>query len=198
MAWFPFLHRHEVHRSRQLRWVVPAALLVLLAILVGSAIVYQVGDRAVDQEFFRAHKTVSHTGELLSQAVWVGAGCAVAVLGAAALYALWLTHRIVRPVHTLHRAMDALADGDLGVRVELHHRDEFQEIGESMNRLAERIHDTVGTAVELARQLDEIAAAPGANDVADADALKRLAEELRGALQAFRLTPRRALRAEDL
>jgi methyl-accepting chemotaxis protein len=198
MAWFPFLHRHEAHRSRQIRWVVPAALLVLFAIVVGSAIVYEVGDRAVDQEFFRAHKTVSHTGELLSQAVWIGAGFAFAAVGVAALYAFWLTHRIVRPVHTLHRAMDALADGDLGVRVELHHHDEFQEIGESMNRLAERVHDTVATAVDLARRLDAIAAPPGANDVADAAALQRLAEELREALRAFRLTPRRALRAEDL
>jgi len=43
-------------------------------------------------------------------------------------WAFRLTHRIVRPVHTLHRALDALVAGELGVRVALQRGMSFREV----------------------------------------------------------------------
>src|SRR5215475_515700 len=119
------MHHHPRHRARQLRWVVPIAVLLLLATLAVLAVQYGVSDRAVANEFFRAHKTISHTGELLRRGMLVGAGLLVLLVTVIAIWALRFTHRIIRPVHTVHQALDALAAGDLGVRVELHEGDEF-------------------------------------------------------------------------
>src|SRR5256885_1370309 len=59
-----FLHHHAPDRARQLRWVVPLLALLLGAALATLAVQYRLSDRAVGTEFFRAHKTISHTGEL--------------------------------------------------------------------------------------------------------------------------------------
>src|SRR5438445_12512282 len=118
-----FLHSHPGHRARQVRWVVPLAAMLVLAVLVTLAIQYRVSNQAVGTEFFRAHKTISHTGELLQRGLVVGSVVLVLLVLAITVWALRLTHRIVRPVHTIHRALDALVTGDLGVRVALHRQD---------------------------------------------------------------------------
>src|SRR2546425_13361179 len=127
MAFFGLLHHHPRHRARQLRWVLPLVALLLVAVLATLAVQYQVSNQSVGTEFFRAHKTISHTGELLQRGMVIGAVVLTILVLAVALWAFRLTHRIVRPVHKLHRALEALAAGELGVRGELHREDEFRE-----------------------------------------------------------------------
>src|SRR6516162_2916133 len=152
------LHFHPRHRQRQLRWVVPLVALLALATLATLAVQYQVSDQAVGTEFFKAHKTIAHTGELLRRGTIVGSVLLLLLLVGVALWALRLTHRIVRPVHTLHRALDELVAGDLGVRVELHRTDEFEEVATALNRLVDEfsavladVHGMVDRIVDLAR-----------------------------------------------
>ncbi len=193
-----FLHAHPVHRARQLRWVLPfvAALLVIAALVL--AVQYRVSDQRVGDEFFRAHKTIAHTGELLRTGTHVGGAVllvAVIVLG---LLALRVTHRVVRPVHTLHRALDALAEGDLGVRLVLHRADEFQELARSLDRLVGEFASTLRRAHALADELvalsDRTAAEPG--DEPARARLRACARELDACLEFFRLEPLREIRDE--
>src|SRR5262245_31754602 len=128
------MHHHPRHRARQLRWVLPVVVLLLVGTLATLAIEYYVSDQAVGTEFFRAHKTISHTGELLRRGTLIGGLSLLCVVLVLAAWAFRFTHRIVRPVHTLHRALDALVAGELGVRVDLHRGDEFHEVGEALNR----------------------------------------------------------------
>ena len=185
------LHHHPGHRASQLRWVLPLVGLLFLAAAVTLVAQYQVDSQQVSTEFFRAHKTISNTGQLLQRGLAIG----ILVLGAAvlatALWALRLTHRIVRPVHTLHRALDALDDGDLGVRLELHRDDEFQEVGAALNQLVETFATTLGRIHDLADRLEALAAqAPGAP-------LHELASELNLTMDFFRLSPTRVIREGD-
>ena len=195
-----FLHQHAVDRRRQLRWVLP-----LLAVLIGTVLAvlvtqYRMDDQAVSAEFFRAHKTISHTGELLRHGLIVAA----AVLGLAVLaigvWALRLTHRIVSPVHTLHCALDAMVAGELGVRVELHSGDEFQEVGKTLNRLVDEFARTLARVHGLADRI-EAAASEAAREAHDDSAERRLhalAIELDQTLEFFRLEPRRTICEDDV
>jgi len=91
----------------------------------------------------------------------------------------------VRPVHTMHRALDALVAGDLGVRVELHRQDEFHEVGEALNRLVDEFAATLG---KVHAQVDRIVA--GEQD-------RALVEDLDRTMEFFRLEPRRTIREDD-
>lgn len=192
------LHPHRPDRARQLRWVVPMLALLLGAALATLVVQYRVSDQAVGSEFFRAHKTISHTGELLARGMLLGAAVLLLSVIAIGVWAFRVTHRIVAPVHTLHRALDALMCGDLGVRVELHPGDEFQEVAQSLNRLVEEFAATLARVHTLADGIER-AAAEAAREAGDASTERRLhdlAKELDRTLDFFRLSPRRVIRED--
>ena len=184
MGRFGLLHSHPGHSARQLRWVVPLVALLLLAVAATLAVQYRVSSQEIGTEFFRAHKTISHTGELLARGTLIGGAVLVVLVLAIALWALRTTHRIVRPVHTLHRALDALVEGDLGVRVAVERTDEFAEVGEALNRLVDEFATTLGTVHAL---VDRLVAAPGEGSE------RAIVEELDRTLDFFRLEPRRTI-----
>src|SRR5256886_17271979 len=98
MAFFGLLHHHPGHRARQLRWVLPLVALVLVAVLATLAVQYQVSNQSAGREFFRAHKTITPTGELLQRGMVIGtAGLTILVL-AGALWGVRATNRTARPV----------------------------------------------------------------------------------------------------
>ena len=187
-----FLHSHPGHRARQVRWVVPLAAMLVLAVLVTLAVQYRVSDQAVGTEFFRAHKTISHTGELLRRGTAIGAAVLLVLVLAVAGWAFRVTHRIVRPVHTMHRALDALVGGDLGVRVELDRTDEFRELAAALNRLVDEFATTLARVHEL---VDRIAAQT--RSTYDETPLAAVVEELDRTMEFFRLEPRRTIREGD-
>jgi methyl-accepting chemotaxis protein len=196
MALSGLLHRHSRHRARQLRWVVPLVSLMLVAVLTTLVVQYRVSDQAVGTEFFRAHKTISHTGELLRRGLVIGGVVLTVLMVVIAAWVLHVTHRIVRPVHTMHRALDALAGGDLGVRVELHRSDEFGEVAEALNRLVDEFAGTLSTVHALVDRIAALSAARGAQPQSADAQIHALIVELDQTVEFFRLGPRRIIRED--
>ena len=192
------LHHHREHRTRQLRWVVPMVVLLLGAAIATLWLAYHLDDQAVGTEFFKAHKTIHHTSELLTRGLWAGIAVFSVLVAAVGVWALRLTHRIVQPVHTLHRALDALVDGDLGVRLELHRHDEFQEVGDALNRLVDEFGTTLGAVHSLVDRIEAIAeqSAREAHDESAEQELHRLAQDLNRTMDFFRLGPRRLIQED--
>jgi methyl-accepting chemotaxis protein len=195
MSWSGLVHHHPHHRARQMRWVIPIVVLVLAATLGTLVVQYLVSNQAVSAEFFRAHKTISSTGELLRRGTLIGAAALVVVVLALAVWSFRLTHRIVRPVHTLHRALDALVDGDLGVRVELHRDDEFREVGDALNRLVDEFADTLAKVHALVDRAAALTAAGALPHTPEAP-FDELVRELDRTMEFFRLAPRRTIRED--
>src|SRR5207247_5059616 len=81
------LHHHPGHRARQLRWVVPLGAFLLVAVLATLAIQYRVSNQEVGTELFRAHKTISHTGELLQRGLVIGSAVLVLLVLGVTLWA---------------------------------------------------------------------------------------------------------------
>jgi methyl-accepting chemotaxis protein len=190
------VHHHPRHRARQLRWVLPIVLLVLAATVGTLVVQYQVSNQVVGTEFFRAHKTISQTGELLRRGTLIGSLLLTVLVLALATWAFRLTHRIVRPVHTLHRALDALVDGDLGVRIELHREDEFQEVGDALNRLVDEFASTLTKVHALVDGVAGLTAATRAPEDQSAEQVQALVKELDQTMDFFRLEPRHTIRED--
>jgi methyl-accepting chemotaxis protein len=194
-ALLSLLHYHPAHRARQIRWVLPTVGLLLLAVLVTMGVLYQVGNQDVGTEFFRAHKTISHTGQLLQRGLVVSVVVLTALLLGIGIWALSVMHKIVRPVHTLHQVLDDLAAGDLGVRLALHRRDEFQEVGISLNHLINQFSGTLAEVHRLVDQVEALAAevAEEAHDRSKEAELHRLARQLNATMEYFQLEPVREI-----
>jgi len=198
MSMFGTLHSHPVHRSRQKRWILPAGILLFLAVAATLAVLYSVSNQDVQSEFFKAHKSITHTGQLLDRGIGYALGVLVVVLGGIGIWALRATRRIVRPVHTIHRALDELVTGNLGVRLERHRQDEFQEVGTALNRLIDEFTETLTRVHALVDEMDTLAeqVAREANDQSAERRLHELARELNGTMDYFRLAPEQVIREE--
>ena len=184
-------HHDRRHRQRQLKWVLPLVGILGVGTILTLAVQYWLSDQAVGDEFFRAHKTITHTGEMLARSYLIGGVVLLGLLGGVGVWVLRWTHRIVRPVHTLHRALDALVAGNLGVRVELHPGDEFHEVGDALNRLAEEFSGTLARARALVERIERTA-----GGLADQQ-LVADARELDATIQFFRLEPRQVVREDE-
>ena len=193
-----FLHDQPHHRSRQLRWVIPLAVLLGATVLT-LALQYVLSGHEVQAEFFRAHKTISNTSQLLRRGMLVGSAVLLVAFVALGLWTFRMTHGIVRPVHTLHRALEQLAGGDLGVRVELHRHDEFQEVGVALNRLVDEFGETLEKTHALVDRIVALseAAARDPHDAASRAELHEQARELDRIVEFFRLEPERVIRDEQ-
>ncbi|QLF91996.1 methyl-accepting chemotaxis protein [Pseudomonas sp. ABC1] len=70
-----------------------------------------------------------------------------------------LMRALMRPLHTMGRAMRDIAqgEGDLTRRLSVHSRDEFGEMALSFNQFVERIHGSIREVSSATRQLHEVA-----------------------------------------
>ncbi|MBH3428537.1 methyl-accepting chemotaxis protein [Pseudomonas alkylphenolica] len=66
---------------------------------------------------------------------------------------------LMRPLHTMRRAMHDIAqgEGDLTKRLAMQARDEFGELAEAFNRFVERIHGSIREVSSATRQLNDVA-----------------------------------------
>lgn len=199
MAILPSLHYHPAHRARQIRWVLPAGVLLVAAVLAAMGVLYYFANQDVGNEFFKAHKTITHTGQLLNRGVLFGGAVLILLALGICAWAFTLTHRIVRPVHTMHRAIDGLAGGNLSIRVQLHRHDEFFEVGTSLNRLVTEFSDTLARVHDLVDRIEVLAqkVATEEQDQATEDQLHALTQELNETMEFFRQGPETIVREDD-
>jgi methyl-accepting chemotaxis protein len=174
------LHPRPIPRARQWRWVLSIVTLVLATVVIVLGVVYQIADTQVSNEFFRAHKTIHPTGELLRSGILVGGAVLLLAVGFLGWRSLHVSSHIVRPIHLLHEALDGMAQGDLGVRVVLHRHDEFQDVADSLNKLVDEFSTTLQTVHSLVDQIDALAGQSGNAE------LQQLASELDRTMDFFK------------
>ena len=70
----------------------------------------------------------------------IGMGVMLA-LGAIGIFAMsvYYSHKIAGPIYVIRNNLDKLAGGDFNIRTKFRDGDEFNEIAEAVNRLAEKI-----------------------------------------------------------
>ncbi|MEM6453941.1 MAG: hybrid sensor histidine kinase/response regulator [Acidobacteriota bacterium] len=108
-------------------------------------------------------------------ALLFGIGCAVLLL-----------NQILDPLGRLTAGARRLAEGDLDRRIDLHTGDEFQVLGDTLDRMAQRLASTIATLEASNRRLAGINDALKAVDRVKSDLLATVSHELRTPLTAAR------------
>ena len=109
-------------------------------------------ERAVARERERRAEHRSHLGRVL------GIGGAILALGLTALVALALRRFILRPVEDVTRATEAVAGGDLTVRVRSPRQDEIGRLGRAFNAMTEQLQGRTAELERSNRDLEDYAA----------------------------------------
>lgn len=138
---------------RSMRWVEPgfqkryALLLLSIVALVGAVLVgtfwfhsQQVLNTLVNAGVVKQHSLYLIIERQMASLLW--SVCAVVVLFAAFVFmmATFLSHRIVGPIFSVKRSLEAIGRNDLsGARIALRSDDEFQDVGDLVNKTVDRL-----------------------------------------------------------
>lgn len=125
--------------SAQVRFSVPFIAIFLFCVFTAFAIAWQIGREigtsGIEVEI--GHAGILFLNQIVDRATSYGV-TAMIVLGIFN-YFLWLvySHRIFGPEVSIRRQIDALCKGEYDKRITLRKRDEFKEVADDLNRLAE-------------------------------------------------------------
>ncbi len=95
----------------------------------------------LDEAYAPLYASIKRSGFLL-----------LASLALAVLAALFLAHRMVVPIRSLHRSAARIASGDLAQRISIDTDDELEALGDQFNDMAVRLRDSYAT---LERKVEE-------------------------------------------
>jgi methyl-accepting chemotaxis protein len=118
------------------------------------------------------------TDAVATRVQWSIAGLGALALLVAAVVGWLISRTITIPVHRVHAALDAVAEGDLTVRVAVSSRDEIGRMSEALNGALGRIGETIADVGRAVRELET-----------ECGGLRRVAEQVgQNASQTVRAT----------
>ena len=177
---------HLVNHDVRLRLVCDDALFALVAAVAAILILYFLSNREIGDNLWSAHVSIKETGELLTTGVKVAG---VVTFLAVLLFGFWSlidAHRIVGPMHRLHRLLNEIAGGNLNHEIQFRRSDEFHEVAAAADRVVDeytpRLKAISRLAAAIAAGLQSLPeGSPGAVE------LRRQSQDLREQLSFFQL-----------
>ena len=177
---------HFIGQNLRWRLVIDDAVFALLASLVALGILYYTSNREIGDSMYSAHLSLKETRHLLENGIKIAA---VTTFVAVLLFGFWSfidAHRIVGPMHRMHRLLGEIADGNLTHEIEVRKRDEFQELSSEADRLVDTFAERISG---IRKQADVLASALGNEAMTTEQAIsaREQAQELLRSLDYFKL-----------
>jgi len=177
---------HLLHGDVRLRLVLDDTVFALVAALAAIGILYWLSNKQLGDSLYSAHLSIKETRDLLTNGVKIaGIVTFVAVL----MFGLWSVvdaHRIVGPMHRLHRLLQEIEAGNLTHEIKFRRRDEFQEIAVAADAVVDR-YAALLQEVRTHSSAISRALASGTPDEAAIQALRDHANALSSKLEGLRL-----------
>jgi len=148
----PMRRNYLVHKGIQIKYAVMViALLLIYTIILMSAIFGPAFHILSSRQISLAER--AETAEavlLLNSSMWPWIGLVVFLFGGISIF---ITHRVAGPVFAIKRMLTTLGDGDLTARIHLRKGAELQDLGDSVNDMADRYESLVSSLDERFRNV---------------------------------------------
>lgn len=128
-----------VDPKAQLRFAVPFVILFFVSLGTINLIFWQVFSQRTSMASSAPPEALAFLNNVMGQAViWSSLG--MVLIGLVSLI-LWMiySHRIFGPVLQIRRQVDSMKSGNFDFKIVLRRRDEFQELAEELNALAQQL-----------------------------------------------------------
>ncbi len=129
-------------------------------ITISSSEVFSASTQAIDQAFLLFDKALPVMDNLLAtrieskqQLKFTSIGIAIVVLLLIAYLFAGFYRAVQDSIQRVNQATQAMANGDLSARLNLHSRDEMQQIADAFNDMSNRIQQLIRSIVDNANQL---------------------------------------------
>jgi methyl-accepting chemotaxis protein len=155
-AWFWRRRNYLINKEFQFRYVARIVFgMIVMALILGFTVYYTTWARIMD-EFYTIPKIASQYAALFGSVTQIMVVFLVLFLVLAAILSLFASHSIAGPIYRFEKTLQAIAEGDLTLRVGLRKTDEFKHIADTLNQMVGDLRTNLASDSELIQELVQI------------------------------------------
>ncbi len=131
--------------------------MVVMALIVSFTVYYTTWARIMD-EFYNIPRIAAQFAPLFASVNRTMFLILILFVLLAAVLSIFMSHSIAGPIYRFEKSLQAIASGDLTLRVGLRKTDEFKHIAETLNLMVSELRNNLSSDREL---IDELASISG-------------------------------------
>jgi methyl-accepting chemotaxis protein len=142
-----------INKDFQLRYIARIVFgMVVMALILGFTVYYTVWARIMD-EFYTIPKIASQYAGLFASVTQLMGIFLLAFLVIATVLSVFASHSIAGPINRFEKSLQAIAQGDLTLRVGLRKTDEFKHVADTLNQMVSELRTNLSSDSELIGEL---------------------------------------------
>lgn len=136
-----------IKKKFQASFILKFCLLIILACVVMSSIVYFSSRRTVTTSFEGLRLVVKSTNDFILPGLLLSGLVATALVSLACIaIVLFISHRIAGPLYRFEKSLEQISGGDLTVKTHLRQNDEMKALAGSLDEFAAKLKEDISFA----------------------------------------------------
>jgi len=157
-----------INKKFQLNYAVPSLVLIVLAAGAVLAVFLLNSKKTLTAGYSGFEIKVLHTADFFLPVLVVSTISIIIIIGIIAIFALiFISHRIAGPIFRFQQVLTAIDNGDLTLRFKLREADQFKELADRINALAETMDGKISgiktQTAEVARLVENLRNSPASH-----------------------------------
>lgn len=145
-----------INRDFQFRYIGCMIIgIVVMAMIVSFTVYYTTWARIMD-EFYDVARIASRFAPLFDSVNQTLLIILLMFLVLAAVFSIFISHKIAGPIYRFEKTLQAIAGGDLTMRVGLRKRDEFKHLADTMNQMVSELRNSFSSNRTLIEEMTGI------------------------------------------
>ncbi len=154
MAWRR--RNYLINRDFQFRYIARMIIgIIVMAMIVSFTVYYTTWARIMD-EFYDVARIASQYAPLFSSINQTLLVILLVFLVLAAFFSVFISHQIAGPMYRFEKTLQAIAGGDMTMRVGLRKRDEFKQLADTMNEMVDELRNSLSSNRTLIEEMTSI------------------------------------------
>ncbi len=152
-AWIWRRRNYLINKEFQFRYMARIIFgMVVMALIIAFTVYYTTWARIMD-EFYNIPRIASQFAPLFSSVNGTMLFILFFFLILAAVLSIFISHSIAGPIYRFEKSLQAIAQGDLTLRVGLRKTDEFKHVANTLNEMVVELRKSLNVDCELIEEL---------------------------------------------
>ncbi|MDO8446936.1 MAG: methyl-accepting chemotaxis protein [Deltaproteobacteria bacterium] len=178
---------YYIKKDFQKRFILEYLALIFLGAVLANGMLYTLLDKGIDEAFYRAHISITTTGDVVRSPLVLTNMAVVFASLAAVLVSIWLNSwKIGNLLHCLTEGIEGLKNGDLTVQVKAC-KDHLTEVAETFNKAVMQLNRKITSVKDELTKIEETALSLETDRAGTLEQLLKGVESIEEQLSVFKL-----------
>ncbi len=152
-SWLWRRRNYLINKEFQFRYIARIVFgMIVMALVLGFTVYFTTWARIMD-EFYTIPRIASQYAALFGSVTQLMGVFLLVFLVLAVVWSVFASHSIAGPIYRFEKTLQAVAEGDLTLRVGLRKTDEFKHMADTLNQMVGELRTSLASDSELIREL---------------------------------------------